>query len=148
MIIDMGFPKQVAEKALLFSGNKSVELAMDWIQEHQEDEDFYQEEFIAEEGAADPNKPKLSKEERIQKAKELQERLRKKRAEEEKKLEEQREIDRIKNTKELQKAKRKMEEMQTQIHLEREKKERIEFMKEKKRMEELLRKVKFYSLLN
>lgn len=140
MIQEMGFTKAVAEKSLLYTNNTSVEGAMEWITNHQEDADFLDEEFIAEESTRDPNKPQMTKEEKIQAAKDLQERLRKKRAAEEKLLEEQREKDRIRVTKELQIAKRKMEESQLQLRLELEKKEKIEFAKEKKKMKELLRK--------
>ena len=142
IIKDMGFTKAVAEKSLLYTNNASVEGAMDWIQQHQDDPDFLEEEFIAEESTRDPNKPQLSKEERMQKAKELQDRLRKKREEEDKKLEEQREKDRIRSTKELQIAKRKMEESQMSLKLEMEKREKLEFIKEKKRMEEILKREK------
>jgi hypothetical protein len=149
IIMEMGFTKPVAEKSLLFTANQSVEAAMDWIQQHQEDADFLVEEFLAEDPTSeDPNKPKLTKEEKIAAAKELQQRLRAKREAEEKKLEEEREKNRIQSTKELQKAKKIMDEQQMKLRMEIEKKERIEFMKEKKRMEELLRKVEFlYNLL-
>lgn len=105
-IQEMGFSKAVAEKSLLYTNNGSVEGAMEWITQHQEDPDFEQEEFLAEEPAEDPNKPKLTKEERIKAAMELQQRIRAKREAEDKKLEEERELQRIKGTKELQKAKR------------------------------------------
>ena len=60
------------------------------------------------------SKPKstLSKEEKLQKAKELQDAIRKKRAIDEKKLAEEQEKNRIRITKELSEAKRKMEEQQ------------------------------------
>lgn len=76
-IMEMGFTKAVAEKSLLYTNNQSVEKAFEWIQEHQEDPDFLEEEFLApDQPTSDPNKPKLSKEERMQAAKELQQRLR------------------------------------------------------------------------
>lgn len=141
-IMEMGYTRPVAEKSLLFTANQSVEAAIDWIQQHQQDPDFLVEEFLAEDPTSeDPNKPKLTKEEKIAAAKELQQKLRAKREAEEKRLAEEREKNRIKSTKELQKAKKKMEEQQLKLRLEIEKKERIEFMKEKKRMEELLKKV-------
>jgi len=52
----------------------------------------------------------LSKEEKLKKAKELQDQIRKKRAEEEKKNKEETEKNRIRSVKELSEAKRKMEE--------------------------------------
>jgi len=142
-IQEMGFSRPVSEKALLFSGNTSVEAAMDWIQQHQEDADFETEEFLAEDPSErDPNKPKLSKEERVQAAVDLQKRIRAKREAEDKKIAEEREIHRIQSTKELQKAKRIMEDQQTAIRLEMERKEKKEFIMEKKRMEEVLKKVR------
>lgn len=142
IIQGMGFTKAVAEKSLLYTNNASVESAMEWITQHQDDADFLQEEFIAEESAEDPNKPKLTKEEKMQKAKELQDRLRKKREAEDKKLAEQQEEDRKRFNKELQMAKRKMEEAQANIRMEADKREKKEFMNAKKEMEELLRKEK------
>ncbi|CAI2373716.1 unnamed protein product [Moneuplotes crassus] len=140
-IIEMGFTKAVAEKALLYTNNASVEKAFEWIQEHQEDPDFLEEEFLApDQPTEDPNKPKLTKEEKIQAAKDLQKRLREKRIAEDKRLEEEREKERIRSTKELQKAKKKMEENEARLRLELERKEKKEFNEEKRRMEELLRK--------
>lgn len=141
MIQDMGFTKEVAEKSLLYTNNKSVEIAMDWIQQHQEDEDFLEEELIADESQFDPNKPKLTKEEKVAAAIELQKRLRAKRIAEDKKIAEEQEKERIRSTKDLQIAKRKMEEQQMNLRRELDRKEKMEFLKEKKRMEELLRKV-------
>ena len=42
MLMDMGYSKNVAEKALFLtkSQGQSVENAMDWIQEHMDDPDF------------------------------------------------------------------------------------------------------------
>lgn len=105
-IKDMGFTKEVAEKALLYTNNASVEAAMDWITQHQDDPDFLEEELLAEDTCTDPNKPKLSKEERIKAAMELQAKIRAKREAEDKRLAEEAEKNRIQSTKELQKAKR------------------------------------------
>lgn len=99
MIMDMGFTKAVAEKSLLFTNNLSVEGAMEWITQHQDDADFLEEEFLAEDvSTQDPNRPHLSKEERIQRALELQKQAREKRLAEDKKLEEEREKSRIHGT--------------------------------------------------
>jgi hypothetical protein len=141
MIQDMGFTKAVAEKSLLYTNNKSVEGAMDWIQQHQEDDDFLDEEFIADESQHDPNKPKLSKEEKAAAAIDLQKRLRAKRVAEDKRIEEEHEKERIRATKDIQIAKRKMEEQRLQLDVDLDKKEKKKFLKEKKEMEELLRKV-------
>jgi hypothetical protein len=141
-IKEMGFSKAVAEKSLLYTNNQSVEAAMDWITQHQEDADFEQEELLADDfSTEDPNKPKLSKEERIQAALELQRKIRAKREAEDKRMAEEQEKQRIQSTKELQKAKKKMDEQQAKLRMELERKEKMEYLKEKKRMEELLRKV-------
>jgi uncharacterized UBP type Zn finger protein len=68
----MGFPKQVAEKALFLTQNKGVEGAMSWIDAHQEDADYLEELTIV--GQSEKAKPvsNLTKEEKIQKATELQ----------------------------------------------------------------------------
>ena len=43
MLISMGYSKNVSEKSLLFTNNKSVEKSLDWINEHKNDEDFEEE---------------------------------------------------------------------------------------------------------
>jgi len=141
LIQEMGFTKAVAEKSLLYTNNASVESAMEWITLHQDDADFQEEELLADDfSSEDPSKPKLTKEEKVQKALELQKLLREKRLAEDKRLEEERERQRVQSTKEIQKAKRIMEEQQKKLQAELDRKEKMDFVKEKKRMEELLRK--------
>ena len=74
----MGFTKEVSEKALFLTQNSSLEAAMNWIEEHQGDADFLEELRIV--GASAPSAAKLTPEEAAAKARELQERLRKKRS--------------------------------------------------------------------
>lgn len=50
------------------TGNASVEAALEWCTEHKDDADFEEEMRVV----AESDKPKLSKEEALQKAKELQ----------------------------------------------------------------------------
>ena len=139
-IMSMGYTKEVAEKSLLMTGNGTVDKAMDWIMEHQNDEDFFEEMRIESASTQDPNKPQLSKEEKL---KLLDEKLAKVRAQ--KKIEEEKnareaEINRIKFNKELLVAKRKMEEQQDEIQYMKQKKEREEFDRAKKEMQaQLLR---------
>ena len=69
-IMEMGFGKDAAEKALFMNlQTQSVESAMNWIMEHQEDKDFNEPLLIVgKEGEGDIKKPyqgNLSKEERI-----------------------------------------------------------------------------------
>ena len=81
-IIEMGFSKTVAEKAL-FLTQGGVEKAMDWINEHMEDEDFNEELVIV--GSNDqPTGYKMTLEERQAKAVELQREIRAKQAAKEK----------------------------------------------------------------
>lgn len=98
-LIDMGFSKNVSEKSLFLTQNASLEKALEWIEQHNEDADFEEELRIVGSDATATSKPKLSAEERKQKAKELQEVIRKKRKAQEEALEKQREIDRIKGGK-------------------------------------------------
>lgn len=73
----MGFTKPVAEKALFLTGGKGVEAAMDWINSHMDDEDFQEELFMVGEAPGKMKAPSnLSLEERMAKAKELQEKVR------------------------------------------------------------------------
>lgn len=65
----MGFTKVVAEKAL-FMTQAGVEKAMDWIQEHMDDEDFQEELVIV--GKQESASANLTLEERQAKAMELQ----------------------------------------------------------------------------
>mgnify|MGYP001576875844 CR=1 FL=1 len=61
--MEMGFSRNVAEKSLLYTQNLSVEKAFDWINEHQADPDFEDEERVEDTSTTDPSKPKLSREE-------------------------------------------------------------------------------------
>nr|BAG62250.1 unnamed protein product [Homo sapiens] len=38
-LIEMGFPRGRAEKALALTGNQGIEAAMDWLMEHEDDPD-------------------------------------------------------------------------------------------------------------
>ena len=105
----MGFTKEVSEKALFLTQNSSLEAAMNWIEEHQGDSDFLEELRIIS-GDAQPPAAKLTPEEAAAKARELQERLRKKRAEEEKALSLEQERNRLRAGKEMSMAKQTYEE--------------------------------------
>lgn len=84
----------------------------------------------------------MSLEEKLAKAKELQERARKKRELEEKKYKEENEKARIESTKLLQENKRKMEEQQAKLDMDRQKKEKQEFLDAKQKMLDELRRDK------
>ncbi len=106
----MGYSKNVSEKSLLFTNSQSIEAALEWIENHKGDADFEEECLIVQED----NKPKLSPEEAMEKAKDLQKRLREQRLKREKEDEFEREKSRIASGKMLSEAKRVMEEQQRQ----------------------------------
>ncbi|GAY46517.1 hypothetical protein CUMW_097660 [Citrus unshiu] len=98
----MGFPVARATRALYYSGNASVEAAVNWVVEHENDPDI-DEMPMASKSSLTPEEIKL-------KAQELRERARKKKEEEEKRMEREREKERIRIGKELLEAKRIEEE--------------------------------------
>jgi len=107
-IMDMGFSEMKAEKALYKVDNASLEHAMNWLMEHQEDADI--ELPLPKPAAALPPKPKMSKEEAEAKAAELQARLRAKKKEEEKLSEKEKERMRVEGTKMMVEAQEKLKD--------------------------------------
>ena len=116
---EMGFSKNVSEKACLFT-QSNVDQALEWIQAHQDDPDF--EEPAQIEVSAEPPKPKMSKEEAAIKAKELQEKMRKIHEEKQKELDREHERLRIQNAKEMAKAREAEKERQAKLFVELKKK--------------------------
>ncbi|CAH8251183.1 unnamed protein product [Arabidopsis lyrata] len=106
----MGFPKARATRALHYSGNASLEAAVNWVVEHENDPDVDEMPKVPANSNVGPAKPALTPEEVKLKAQELRERARKKKEEEEKRMEREREKERIRIGKELLEAKR-MEEV-------------------------------------
>ncbi|CAN1334447.1 UBX domain-containing protein 1 [Linum perenne] len=102
----MGFPKARATRALHFSGNGSVEAAVNWVVEHENDPDIDEMPLVPANTTVEGPKTTLTPEEVKQKAAELRERARKKKEEEEKRMEREREKERIRVGKELLEAKR------------------------------------------
>ncbi|PIA25782.1 hypothetical protein AQUCO_10800039v1 [Aquilegia coerulea] len=102
----MGFTTARATRALHYSGNTSLEAAINWIMEHENDSDIDQMPLVPASAKAEPPKPSLTEEEKRIKAQELRERARKKKEEEEKRMEREREKERIRVGKELLEAKR------------------------------------------
>lgn len=119
---DMGFSKNAREKALLLTSSASIEAALGWIEQHQNDPDFEEEMLIVQED----NKPKLSPEEAAQRAKELQIRLREQRKKKEAEDELERERSRIAGGKALTEAKRIMDEQQRQRDIDQKMREKKE----------------------
>ncbi|KAK6914288.1 PUB domain [Dillenia turbinata] len=106
----MGFPKGRATRALHFSGNASLEAAVNWVVEHENDPDIDQMPLVSGNTKSEAPKPSPTPEEVKMKAQELRERARKKKEEEEKRMEREREKERIRVGKELLEAKRIEEE--------------------------------------
>jgi PUB domain len=84
----------------------------------------------------------MTKEEKLAKARALQDEARKRRAAEEKRIAEEQEKNRIRIAKELTEAKRKMDEQQQKLALEFQRKEKMEFENAKKAMLEQLKRDK------
>uniref|UniRef100_A0A6N2MDC9 UBA domain-containing protein n=1 Tax=Salix viminalis TaxID=40686 RepID=A0A6N2MDC9_SALVM len=102
----MGFPTARATRALHYSGNASLEAAVNWVVEHENDPDIDEMPMVPVNSKVEAPKPSLTPEEMKQKAQELRERARKKKEEEEKKTEREKEKERIRIGKELLEAKR------------------------------------------
>ncbi|KAK7318946.1 hypothetical protein RJT34_03655 [Clitoria ternatea] len=106
----MGFSTARATRALHYSGNASLEAAVSWIEEHENDPDIDQMPLVPANTKNEAPKPSLTPEELKAKQQELRERARKKKEEEEKRTEREREKERIRIGKELLEAKRIEEE--------------------------------------
>ncbi|GLT57265.1 hypothetical protein SLA2020_302510 [Shorea laevis] len=112
----MGFPTARATRALHYSGNTSLEAAVNWVVEHENDPDIDQMPMVPLNSKVEAPKPSLTPEEMKLKAQELRERARKKKEEEEKRMEREKEKERIRVGKELLEAKR-IEEENERKHL-------------------------------
>lgn len=102
----MGFPTARATRALHFSGNTSLEAAVNWVVEHEADPDIDEMPMVPVNKNVEEPKPSLTPDDIKLKAQELRERARKKKEEEEKRMEKEREKERIRVGKELLEAKR------------------------------------------
>jgi hypothetical protein len=116
---DMGFSKNVSEKACLFT-NSNIEQAVEWISQHQQDPDF-EEPAQIEVSANQQPKVQMSKEEAAIKAKELQEKMRRIHEEKQKEMDREHERLRIQNAKEMAKAREAEKERQARIFVEQKK---------------------------
>ncbi|KAL0551399.1 hypothetical protein IC582_010485 [Cucumis melo] len=106
----MGFPTARATRALFYSGNASLEAAVNWVVEHENDPEIDQMPLVPKDTKVEAPKPSLTPEQLKAKQQELRERARKKKEEEEKIAEREREKERIRIGKELLEAKRIEEE--------------------------------------
>lgn len=136
LVSEMGFPQIRAEKALVLTGNKSVEQAVTWCFEHADDADIDEPlQIVTEDGT--PAK-KLSPEEAKVKADELYARARAKRVAEEKAAAIQSEKDRVKSGKQITAAKKEYEEDARKRAVEEKKREKREALAERQRVREML----------
>lgn len=135
MVDEMEIPKNRAEKAILLTGNKGIEQAVEWYFEHVDDPDIDEPFDIK---ANEIPKPKLSQEEAKKKADELYRRARAKREEDDKKDAVDREKDRIRSGKEVTVAKQKYEEEARKRAVAQKKREKLEAMKERQRVRDML----------
>ncbi|XP_078156362.1 ubiquitin-associated (UBA)/TS-N domain-containing protein [Carex rostrata] len=130
----MGFPTARATRALHYSGNSTIEGAINWVAEHEDDPDIDEMPMVPK----IESKPSLTPEEMKLKAEELRERARKKKEEEEKRMEREREKERIRIGKELLEAKRIEEDNARKRMLEL---RRLEKEEEKRAREKILQKL-------
>lgn len=102
----MGFPHVRAVRALYSCGSSSIEAAINWIVEHENDPDIDEMPMVPANSQQRDPQPILTPEEAKAKMLELRERARKKKEEEEKRMEKEREKERVRIGKELLEAKR------------------------------------------
>ncbi|KAL4597211.1 hypothetical protein ACB092_12G219100 [Castanea dentata] len=134
----MGFPRPRATRALHFSGNSSLEAAIEWVIDHENDSDIDQMPLVAVDINLDsPQTFHITEQMKI-KAQELRTKEHKKKEVEEKKLERQREKERIRASKDLTEAKQILESNEKQRYLALKKKEKEE---EKRAREKILKKL-------
>lgn len=134
---DMGFPTNRATRAIHMSGCTSVEGAVNWVVEHENDADLDDPVFVAKSKLVTP-KIKLSPEEAKAQAADLVRKAKLKKEKEEREMEKLREQERIRSGKELLIAKRKEEECERKRLLEFRKKEKENDAKAKARIKEKL----------
>ncbi|CAN1172348.1 UBX domain-containing protein 1 [Linum perenne] len=132
---DMGFPLARAARALHHSGNSGIEAAVNWIIDHENDPNIDQMPVIAVNIDIEcPPQQIHTMEEMEAKALDLRDKARKKREEEEKKLERAREKERIHAGKEISQAKRIAEDSERRRYLAQKKAEREEEKRARQRI--------------
>ena len=137
---EMGFSKNVSEKAWLFT-NSNIEQAIEWISQHQGDPDFEEPAQIEVSPDQQP-KVQMSKEEAAIKAKELQEKMRKIHEEKQKEIDREHEKMRIQNAKEMAKAREAEKERQAKIFVEQKKRREKEDAEHRRQVLEQLERDK------
>ena len=136
-LVNAGYTKDVAEKALFFTQNSSADQALGWIEQHKTDPDFLEPLFIVKQQSTGPQ---LTPEEAKKRAKELQAKIREDRIKKDKQAELEGEILRLKSGKDLTEAQRQIQELQAKLDMERLKKEREEKESAKRKIMEEIEK--------
>ena len=137
---EMGFSKNVSEKACLFT-QSNIEQAVEWINQHQDDPDFEEPAQIEVSTDQQP-KIQMSKEEAAIKAKELQQKMRKMHEEKQKEIDREHERMRIQNAKEMAKAREAEKERQARIFVEQKKRREKEDAEHRRQVLEQLERDK------
>lgn len=136
MVDEMGFPRVRAEKALILTGNKGLEDAVEWCFEHADDPDIDEPlQVVTEDGAP---KNKLSPEEAKRRADELAAKARTKREADEKRTIIDREKQRMRSGKEMAATKAKLEEEERRRAVEEKRRQKREDLAERQRVRQML----------
>lgn len=138
-LLEMGFPRVRAEKALILTGNKSVDAGMEWVFAHSDDADIdepLQMVTSSEDGA--PAKPTLTEEEARAKGRALVVAARAKREAIEKAESVEREKSRISSGKAMSKTREELDALQRKRDAEARKKEKADAAAAKARIRALL----------
>ncbi|KAG1656395.1 hypothetical protein FOA52_008805 [Chlamydomonas sp. UWO 241] len=106
----MGFEANRATRALHFSGNSTLEGALNWLESNESAIDLDEELLVAKGSAKPPAGPKLSPEESRKKIEEQMKKMKEKREKEEKETQKLRELERIRSGKEMLIVKQKADE--------------------------------------
>ncbi|XP_045872051.1 UBX domain-containing protein 1 isoform X3 [Meles meles] len=163
-LIEMGFPRGRAEKALALTGNQGIEAAMDWLMEHEDDPDVDEplatplghvlgrEPTSPEQGgpegtgsAAGEGKPVLSEEERQEQTKRMLELVAQKQREREEREEREaleRERQRRKQGQELSAARQRLQEDEMRRAAEERRREKAEELAARQRVREKIERDK------
>uniref|UniRef100_A0A8D0PYQ0 UBA domain-containing protein n=1 Tax=Sus scrofa TaxID=9823 RepID=A0A8D0PYQ0_PIG len=163
-LIEMGFPRGRAEKALALTGNQGIEAAMDWLMEHEDDPDVDEplatplghvlgreptpSEQSSPEGpgsAAGEGKPPLSEEERQEQTKRMLELLAQKQREREEREEREaleRERQRRRQGQELSAARQRLQEDEMRRAAEERRREKAEELAARQRVREKIERDK------
>eukprot|EP00073_Rattus_norvegicus_P004308 NP_001030001.1 UBX domain-containing protein 1 [Rattus norvegicus] len=163
-LIEMGFPRGRAEKALALTGNQGIEAAMDWLMEHEDDPDVDEpletplshilgreptpSEQVGPEGsgsAAGESKPVLTEEERQEQTKRMLELVAQKQREREEREEREaleREKQRRRQRQELSAARQRLQEDEIRRAAEERRREKAEELAARQRVREKIERDK------